>query len=305
MSVAKPLKGGVRNPKIRITIPCGKCHECLSAKRSDWSFRLGIEHKNSMSAYFVTLTYNEENYPEEGVVKEHIQNYVKKIRNYLERKEYEISVDERKWLNKTITDENGKEHKKYPFRYYIVAEFGSNTQRGHYHALLFNLPYSIAHASPNKEAKNWDTPLTKLWQYGQILIGTCTDASIHYTAKYMINNLIQPKGKNKPFTLQSKGIGKMYTEPARIYHKKKNSTKPYVVKAGFKQRMPRYYQEKYFNLLDKLKHTQERKQRIEEQEEEMLEIYTRRNENIYEQKLLNNIYMQNKFNLNNKKNESL
>ena len=66
----RPIK--VRNPsryfregidKEYITVPCGKCSECVNANRMDWQIRLYYEHiateqlHDGFTFYF-TLTYN-------------------------------------------------------------------------------------------------------------------------------------------------------------------------------------------------------------------------------------------------------
>ena len=55
----------VRNGRHEL-VPCGRCINCIQRKRAEWSFRLLIEHQNSKSAHFLTLTYNEENIPKNG-----------------------------------------------------------------------------------------------------------------------------------------------------------------------------------------------------------------------------------------------
>lgn len=75
-------------------------------KQSDWAFRLNEELNVSVSAFFVTLTYQYE----QPLDKRHIQLFLKRIR------------------------------KKTPVRYYLVGEYGSLNQRAHYHAIMFNLP---------------------------------------------------------------------------------------------------------------------------------------------------------------------
>ena len=97
-----------------IQVPCGNCVECLEKKRSEWSFRLQQELKVSDSAYFITLTYSEENLPEE-LSKEHCQKFLKRLR---------------------------KQNDKYTtkkLRYYLAGEYGDKTKRPHYHMIVFNL----------------------------------------------------------------------------------------------------------------------------------------------------------------------
>lgn len=99
-----------RNKK-RDLVPCGKCLWCLQKKRADWSFRLFQELNVSESAHFLTLTYDDEKLPEEGLRKRDLQLFFKKLRKSNSAK----------------------------IRYYAVGEYGTRTSRAHYHAIMFNL----------------------------------------------------------------------------------------------------------------------------------------------------------------------
>ena len=46
-----------------LKVPCGKCIECRKARVNQWFVRLSQELKRSTTAYFVTLTYDEEYLP--------------------------------------------------------------------------------------------------------------------------------------------------------------------------------------------------------------------------------------------------
>lgn len=104
-------KSGSGQP-YRVTVPCSRCVACLSRQRKAWSFRILQELKVSSSAYFVTLTYNDENVKD--VNKRDIQLFLKKLRK----------------------------QQKEKIRYYIVAEYGEKTNRPHYHGIFFNLELS-------------------------------------------------------------------------------------------------------------------------------------------------------------------
>lgn len=98
-----------RNKK-RDLVPCGKCYFCLQKKRADWSFRLLQELKVSSSAHFLTLTYDEQTIPSEGLRKRDLQLFFKSLRKSNTQK----------------------------IRYYAVGEYGTRTHRPHYHVILFN-----------------------------------------------------------------------------------------------------------------------------------------------------------------------
>lgn len=201
-------------PKGRvIAVPCGKCLACLSNKRQDWSTRLMQEYKVSSSSMFVTLTYSEKYYPEQfGVVKRHMQLYLKRVR------------------------------KKCPkLRYYVVGEYGGKTGRAHYHGILFNAEEKVV-----RECWSLLNKVTnKVEPIGIVHVGKCTEASVSYVTKYIVQQGGEIEGKNKPFCLMSRGygLGLNYLTDAMVkWHR--SASRIYMIDNGQKKRLPRYYKEK-------------------------------------------------------------
>lgn len=217
-------------------VPCSKCNLCLANKRNAWSFRLKQELKTAKAAFFVTLTYSDSFLPGDGgLVKSDFQNYMKRVR------------------------------KKVKVRYYAVGEYGENTMRPHYHALVFGS------GSPGKLSR----VLTDSWSLkgvpmGHVLVGSLTHASIHYTTKYVINKSNFPKGLQKPFSLMSRrpAIGYNYIVNAKRYHKRNKSF--LVNDHGHVFTLPRYYKEKIFSKLDRQIYNIELQNKLREKEEQEL-----------------------------------
>lgn len=160
--------------------PCGKCIECTKRRASAWSFRLMEQDKISVSAHFITLTYDIKHVPltEKGYMtlnQRHMQLFIKKLRK------------------------THAESKQFPIRYYYVGEYGGKTNRPHYHIILFNA--EVEKVQP-------------AWQYGQVHYGTVGGASIGYTLKYITKARRIPEHKNddrvREFSNMSKGIGVDY-----------------------------------------------------------------------------------------------
>jgi hypothetical protein len=147
MSIPRPNGWGAID---RVTIPCGKCAICCQKKRAHWSFRLNQELKIAKSALFVTLTYDDENMPENNELsKMDVQLFLKRLRALSQN----------------------------PIRYFITGEFGSKNNRPHYHALIFNL-----------DVNNTESAILTTWKKGFIYIGTVTPKSIYYCAKYVMKD---------------------------------------------------------------------------------------------------------------------
>lgn len=85
-------------------------------------------------------------------------------------------------------------------RYYLVGEYGDQTQRPHYHAIIFGLPpYS---------------PLfQQTWKKGFVHTGELTPDSAQYVAGYVVKKLTAPddprlQGRYPEFSRSSNGGGK-------------------------------------------------------------------------------------------------
>lgn len=183
-------------------VPCGKCLACLSNRRNDWAFRLEQEYKVSKSAYFVTLTYDRLN---------------------LKRVNYELSKRDLQLYFKRLR----KVAKASRVRYYAVGEYGSKTQRPHYHILLFNVN--------EKEVRH-------AWQKGIVHVGKVSSASIRYTLKYIVQPFDGVDGKVKPFAVMSRGYGlglNYLTDSMVAWHR--NDDRTFTMVNGIKNRLPRYY----------------------------------------------------------------
>lgn len=233
VSVVRPEGKG---PSDRITVPCGQCAECLMNRRSSWSFRLLQEQKRSISSYFLTLTYSDENliYGENDAIlfKSHVQLFLKRLRKELSRpvSDYQIfqKVSEKGLKSPTI-------------KYYVCGEYGSITNRPHYHGIFFNLPYGLKNIVDYQKLL---TILRDTWQYGDVDIGHVTSASIHYVTGYMMSD-------DEKLCLISKNIGSNYLTDQNIeYHKNNLFTHTYM-ENGIRVNLPRYYREKIFNEFEK------------------------------------------------------
>lgn len=204
-------------------VPCGRCYACLSNKRSSWSVRLKEELKHSTSAHFVTLTYDDDHLPlvyiddvpAPTLSKDDVQKFMKRLR------------------------------KKQPgqIRYFLVGEYGTNTQRPHYHALLFNIEGSRLQAQAS---------ILEAWKNGNVHCGSVSDASIHYCTSYIVNKSeykhYEEYGLTAPFALMSRrpGIGFQYVEKLGSWHAD-DSDRFYYPDNAIKRPLPRFYRDKVYN----------------------------------------------------------
>lgn len=151
-------------------VPCGKCNNCLRGKAWIHTSMIVAERLEHGNATFVTLTYDDDNQPRNasglGVLhKADIQLFLKRLR--------------KKW--------------KQRLRYYLVGEYGSRTQRPHYHLALFGYPN--CHFGRSRFSKRKGQTKTfccghcnrirDTWNKGIVELGELTPASSGYVAGYV------------------------------------------------------------------------------------------------------------------------
>lgn len=104
-------------------VPCGKCAFCIKKSINGWCTRIRHEMEISSSAFFITLTYNEEHIPRghshQDCINSHLDNEVCK-------RDLMLFLKRLRKRNEGI-------------RYFAIGEYGTEGQRPHYHLVLFNV----------------------------------------------------------------------------------------------------------------------------------------------------------------------
>lgn len=168
---------------VYIEVPCNHCDVCKERKISAFVQRCKLETQcYDCRPWFITLTYDNNHLPEKGVSIDEVQRFLKRLRINLVRSGF----------NKRI-------------RYVLVGEYGKNTHRPHYHAILWNIG-----AKTHKQYLQLVDILDKSWNNGFIqhrIINPENDKAFYYTAKYLKKDCLVPKGCNPTFVLSSRGNG--------------------------------------------------------------------------------------------------
>lgn len=221
----------VDNPKSfvpgqhsKLPVPCGRCLDCLSLKANQWAFRIQKEADISASCYFVTLTYDTFHVPisDLGLMtldKSDFQKFMKRFRK------------------RHVPTVSSSPVAPLPIRYYAVGEYGTQSMRPHYHAIIFNCDPDL---------------IPDAWTLGGIDVGTVTAGSINYVVKYLHKNTRIPvfdgDDRQKEFSLMSKGLGSSYMTPAMVrWHKADVSRNYFTLPGGIKVPLPRYYRDKIYD----------------------------------------------------------
>lgn len=195
-----------------VQVPCGQCLECRIQQTRVWADRCVLEAKQYQHNYFITLTYDDINYPSNGSLsKREAQLFIKRLR------------------------------KRFPdtkIRYLISGEYGDMTARCHYHGILFNCPLddltTTFKVKENGRLVNRDKPykardglfysdtIASAWQYkGMISVAHFNYDTAAYVSQY-VTKKSNPKNKEQyiklgiepEFMLMSThpGIGAQYFE---------------------------------------------------------------------------------------------
>lgn len=234
-------------PLSKLQIPCGGCIGCRLDKSREWAARLMHEAKDHELKSFITLTYDDLHLPEDNSLnKKHFQDFMKRFRKR----------------------HGGK------IRYFMCGEYGDQTQRPHYHAIIYgcDFPDKQKHSKGTQGHQIYKSEtLNEIWGLGHTWIGDVSHESCGYVARYCMKKINGPMAQEhyarvNPSTgewylLQPEYIN-MSLKPgigATFYDKFKSDLYPsdYAVVKGKKIPVPKYYDRQLEKtnpeLLEKLK----------------------------------------------------
>lgn len=160
---------------------------CRINRQRVWAFRLELESRLHASSVVVTLTY--ETAPEgDCLVPRDAVLWLKRLRRALSPAR---------------------------FRYFLVGEYGEESTRPHYHAILFGFPLMPDHVRDAMCTCQTCATIRSTWGLGRVLVDTFSRASARYVCGYVTKKLQKRKdsrlaGRPPEFTRQSlrPGIGR-------------------------------------------------------------------------------------------------
>jgi len=201
LEMYRALEGGMTTDRRKALnkwrpdkVPCGKCILCKKDRARDWKVRIMAEnrpHLNKWSSFFWTLTYDDKHLPSDGGLRrEHLRRFFEQVRR----------------------DYAG-------FRFFGCGEYGTSTNRPHYHAIVFGFPMRVAKmdyvdpgtgertidpvvgthgelkvfrgSGEHKDYEQYTAPgLDKYWGHGFVRVGEVTDASAGYVSGYILEKQI-------------------------------------------------------------------------------------------------------------------
>lgn len=190
----KPYVQGIR------AFGCGKCLPCITRRRSIWMHRLMLENLQHEHSAFVTLTYEDKHLPktEDGLptlVPRDLQLWLKRIRKQC------AAINE-----------------QFKLRFFAVGEYGSQSERPHYHVALFGHPTCLKFQTDLRMGPGTCcsicSSVQKTWTFGSVHLGRIEPKSMNYICGYVLKRMTSPEdlrlgGRHPEFARMSlvPGIG--------------------------------------------------------------------------------------------------
>lgn len=147
-----------------VEVPCGQCIGCRIDRSQEWAIRCMHEAQMHDFNCFLTLTYDDENIPEDWSISPRVlQIFMKDLRN-----KFGSGI-----------------------RFFGCGEYGELNWRPHYHVLLFNHYFKDQYLWEEKQGNRLyrSSSLEQLWPYGFSTIGSVTMQSAAYVARYILKKV--------------------------------------------------------------------------------------------------------------------
>lgn len=151
---------------LKVTVPCGQCLGCRIDRSKAWALRCMHEVSLNSDNCFITLTYDDNHLPSGNtLVKADFQKFMKRVR---------------------------KNNPDKKIRYFHCGEYGDNSGRPHYHAIVFGHDFrdTINYLG---ERDSISDELSKLWDKGIHFVGDANYDSARYVASYIFKKVTGEK----------------------------------------------------------------------------------------------------------------
>lgn len=158
--------------KNGLALPCGQCQTCRINRRRQWTFRILLEACQYQDNAYVTLTYSDDCLPGMGSLEPlHLRHWLGRLRERIA---------------------------PLRIRFYAVGEYGDESWRPHYHAILFGFPTcrrGNTYRKPGFSEPLWERCcdqcrlVGETWGKGNVDLGQLSESSAQYVAGYTIKKL--------------------------------------------------------------------------------------------------------------------
>lgn len=277
------IENSLGNNYTYVKIPCKQCEGCAMDYAKEWTTRLlcetkSWEEKNAQS-WFLTLTYDDEHLPKYDYIYDQETDLTYwddgTWNSYLKKE------DSIKFI-RALRDKWRNDYNHDGIRFFTAGEYGSKSQRAHFHIIIFNLPIKLEnlkiHRVQNGEVLYTCDEIAKIWGKGFITLGTVNERSASYVAQYSLKKVkgkyakqyYLQKGQTPEFVNMSlkPGIGRDYYDEysEKIWEEAKILINKYLTKPP--SYFEKIYEEEDPEAYKKLK--KQRKTKAEEKEKQMM-----------------------------------
>lgn len=153
-----------KNIVRELQLPCGRCIGCRLKRSRSWAIRCVHESQMHDSNSFITLTYDDDNFNPSLIYRD-FQLFMKRLRKA----------------------NDGK------VRFFCCGEYGDETKRPHFHALLFGVDFVRSERIGKDLYRSVD--LEALWPFGMSSFGAVTFQSAGYVARYCTKKVTGPRAQ--------------------------------------------------------------------------------------------------------------
>jgi len=169
-----------------IALPCGKCFGCLKSKALGITVRAVAESRMHDFASFITLTVSDNNLPlvfPHGLCHRPWQLFAKRLRK-----------------------------KIGSFTFLMCGEYGAQTMRPHYHAVIFGHRFVDSFVDHDRGCFVASRVLADAWPHGLITCSDCNVERCAYVAGYTCKDFALGRGKE---FYEMRGLGLPYVRWSR------------------------------------------------------------------------------------------
>lgn len=149
---------------LPLFLPCGQCSGCRLERARQWAVRCQYEAAMHRQNCFLTLTYDDDHLPEDGSLRvDHFQDFMKRLRKRVPQR----------------------------IRFFHCGEYGEQTFRPHYHALIFGFdPDDKVSLRGSGETELFSSNFVdSVWQHGFVSVGAISFDSACYVARYCMKKV--------------------------------------------------------------------------------------------------------------------
>lgn len=197
-------KLGARNydriVKKYVEVPCGQCLECRINYSRSWADRCLAETQYHQHNWFITFTYDDDHVPYTGDVVNPDTGEISNVQTLVKK---DIQLFWKRLRRSLYHRYDGNPPK---IMYFACGEYGSQTKRPHYHAIVFGLPIddlTLYKKAPTGNYYNSEW-LQRIWGNGYVVVADATWQSCAYTARYILK---------KQYGQESKELKKIGVQP--------------------------------------------------------------------------------------------